>query len=820
MKISLITCCVFFLLVLNFSSLKAQNANSFADSVTGMLYRYGVTKSQSVLFTCFDKTVYVNNENVWFTSYLLNYDKKLNNPSILSIILVNDYDRSIALERKFIMSNGLSFGHVIIPDTIPPGNYSFITYSNLVSDKGPKDIFIQPITIKSASDEPFNASLKLIDTDKNDLSKILLKIESKTQLPLKEVTASWHIGQITDPVSSGLVKIDQDGMYVFSIPQDQVIKGKNVLRVSVLYNKEVRNIQIVLPTKEEKLHIKFFPEGGNLVQETLSCVGWEAKTVDGAPLRIRAILYRNNSAIDTIRTDLYGMGKFNLIPQAGSKYQIKVIGYPTDICYALPPALLKGMVLNLKRAIINDSLQIKLVSNYPQKCVLIIHNFKQLFYSIPVMVNNTGKKVLINLADVPKGLNVVTVLDSLQRPLSERIFFAHYNQRSHLNIATDLPEYGTRQKVHLKLKLLSTKKDSINGIVTVACVQRSRIQSAQANDIESYYYLKSELEKLPIKEYYMGENDDDKDYLEKITLIKGWRRYKWQEAVNADERVPVKLNQIFISGSVSLYNKPLKKPTNIMVIADSTTSLIRTNIKGDFQLEGRSMNAPEEKKIHLLLSYAKNDGYEISIKNNFTEITNKLIKDYKPIDYNQLLTNLSSTSSQILEGSNHAINLKEVNIVSKRDVIYGEAKSSIIISKRENECGDYVCIYDILNCPNHEGDSRNRPPVIGEHYKDPQHGEGVTYTGCTVIPNSVTNLSINGVSYTKEFYGSDYSQYNPSEPEYQSTIYWKHLLFVDSREKELTFYTSDITGSFDIIVQGQLSDGFIYEKKEFNVKKK
>jgi hypothetical protein len=818
MKISLITCCVFFLLVLNFSSLKAQNANSFADSVTGMLYRYGVTKSQSVLFTCFDKTVYVNNENVWFTSYLLNYDKKLNNPSILSIILVNDYDRSIALERKFIMSNGLSFGHVIIPDTIPPGNYSFITYSNLVSDKGPKDIFIQPITIKSASDEPFNASLKLIDTDKNDLSKILLKIESKTQLPLKEVTASWHIGQVTNPVSSGLVKIGQDGTYIFSIPQDQVIKGKNVLRVSVLYNKEVRNIQIVLPIKEEKLHIKFFPEGGNLVQETLSCVGWEAKTLDGAPLKIRAILYRNNSAIDTIRTDLYGMGKFNLIPQAGSKYQIKVIGYPTDSCYALPAALLKGMVLNLKRAIVNDSLQIKLVSNYPQKCFLIIHNFKQLFYFIPIIINNTGKKILVNLRDVPKGLNAVTVLDSLQRPLSERIFFAHYNQRSHLNVVTDLPEYGTRQKVQLKLKLLSTDKDSLKGIVTVACVQSSRIQSVQANDIESYYYLKSELENLPVKGCYMGGNAEDKDYLEKVTLIKGWRRYKWQDMAQG-QGSHVNSKQIFISGSVSFYNKQLKRPINIMVIADSTTDVIKTNTKGDFQLEGKSMITQEGKKIHLLLNHAKNEGYEISIKNNFTETTNQLIKSYRPIDYSRLVTNLSSTDSQILEGSNHTINLKEVKIVSKRDVIYGEKRLGNIISRRENDCGDYVCVYDILNCPTHESDGRNRPPVIGETYNDGRGGK-VFYTGCTVIPNASTNLSINGVNYTKEFYGSDYSLYNPTEPEYQSTIYWKHLLFVDSKEKELTFYTSDITGSFDIIVQGQSSDGFIYEKKEFNVKKK
>jgi hypothetical protein len=81
-------------------------------------------------------------------------------------------------------------------------------------------------------------------------------------------------------------------------------------------------------------------------------------------------------------------------------------------------------------------------------------------------------------------------------------------------------------------------------------------------------------------------------------------------------------------------------------------------------------------------------------------------------------------------------------------------------------------------------------------------------------------VTIRGITYSKEFYGEDYSIINPSQPEYISTIYWKHLCYVNSKgDVDLKFYTSDITGAFKIIVQGVTANDVIYGEKEFNVNK-
>ena len=647
----------------------------------------------------------------------------------------------------------------------------------------------------------------------------MVSVETNSHLPINGANIAWHVGDTTGQIFSAPKKTDNDGKYLIPLARNQIVEGKSLLYVSVAYNKEVRQMKMQLPVQESKLSIKFYPEGGNLVNRIQSCIGWEAKNEYGAPLKINAILYKDNAAVDTIQTDRYGLGKFILIPIIGSKYELKVIGEAKANSYLLPSITEKGPVITLKKAIANDSLQIRLGSKYPQKYFILIHNFRQVFYSFPVQVSAAEKTILVNLIDVPKGLATVTILDSLQRPCSERIFFAHYDKHSTISVTTDQSEYTTRQKVQVKLKLAPNSIDSIKGIVTVACVQSSRTEIKKVNDIESYYYLKNELETLPSKENFMGESLDDKDYLEKLLLIKGWRKYNWQEIL---ENVNNSLNRpgkILFSGYVSHYGKPLKKPINLLIKTDSIANVIKTNSNGSFQLEGNNIFATEGRKIYLLLNNEKSDGYEIRMNNVFGNVTSRIIKSFKPINYNLSYSKEINGDSLTLPGLAHTINLREVKILDKKDKVYNEQQSLLSFAKGANECGDYVCINNILNCANHLFNSDNRPPEIGKTYR---YGRGgtVVYHGCTIDPQGSSNISFNGVNYTKEFYGSDYSQFNPPGPEYQSTIYWKHLCFVSSKDTELSFYTSDITGPFDIIIQGISSNGLIYEKKEFNVKRK
>ncbi len=225
------------------------------------------------------------------------------------------------------------------------------------------------------------------------------------------------MGYNQDPLLSGKIKTDKDGRYTFSFPVSQIRSKGNFLTATVSYKKESSNIKLIIPFDAQKLNVKFYPEGGNLVHATQSLIGWEVKSAYGAPVAASGILYKDKIPIDTIYTDHYGLGKFKLVPLVGSTYKVKIVGAVNDTSYQLPNILIKGPVISLKNAIADDSLQIHITSKYSAKYLVLVHNYRQTFFSFPVDVSGAGKTALIILKGIPKGLTTITILDSLQRQL-------------------------------------------------------------------------------------------------------------------------------------------------------------------------------------------------------------------------------------------------------------------------------------------------------------------------------------------------------------------------------------------------------------------
>jgi hypothetical protein len=251
-----------------------------------------------------------------------------------------------------------------------------------------------------------------------------------------------------------------------------------------------------------------------------------------------------------------------------------------------------------------------------------------------------------------------------------------------------------------------------------------------------------------------------------------------------------------------------------LVIADSASNFITTNKNGEFSLGITKMITAQDKKIHLLLNDRSEKGYSIAIKDPFGSIDNTLVKEFQPLIYNLPATTSSTGDNDIINGFEHTINLKGVTIKVFKNDQFDKLNAEAL----SNSCGDYVCRNNILNCANHSHEADNRPPVIGEEYRT-SGGVKIVYKGCPLLPPLLL-LTLNGIYYSKEFYGSDYSQFSLSAPDYFSTIYWKHLIYINSKnDVEFSFYTSDITGPFKIVVQGLTESDVIYGEKEFEINK-
>lgn len=719
---------------------------------------YSKTHPTAGLFVHTDKTIYTNNEPIWFSGYLLKgTEDPANVHSILSVAVINEATKTVVAESKYIMKNDLSFGSLTLPDTIPPGNYQFIATTNLADKNNiPLVKYIQAITVKSISQQSFKAELSL-------------------KIP-------------------GRIK-----------------KGINV---------------------------KFFPEGGNLLDGLETIVGWEARSIYNSPIALKGVLFKNDIPIDTISTNSYGIGRFNLNADAKNRYVLKVTANNyllKDTIFSLPEVLPGGITLHLENAVVNDSLVINLKSKAQEKVHVLVHNYQDVFAAFDVSVMPDGNKIALVLPDdVPRGIATVTVLDAQDRPLAERLFFAHINQKINAEIRTDKKKYNKRERVTVRLKLTDQTGAPVQGIASMAAVQDSRLEFNKQQNIENYYYLINQLTDLPRE----AENKplDNKDFLEKTLLVKGWRRYTWQSLQNSSVNDTLVAHTLPITGLVKYFGKSLKKPVNLLVVRDSALEQLTTNSDGSFVLDPEGLVVAADKKIAVSVNVANKEGYTIEINDAFSGVNQKLADDLI-IAAPALAAALQTNTNEQLNTAATTINLKEVAIrgVKSDNAIYG------LKARGSNACGDYVDLAGYLNYAPNFNNLMNVAPKKGQTYIDGtkfklsdgrvisefelNHGESgtkyttipITYTGCTVYKPVPFNLP--AIYTQREFYPSNTDLVDQlSEPQYISTLFWKPGIIINNKgEAEYSFFTGDISGEFRIILQGVNANNLFYGEQLFNV---
>jgi hypothetical protein len=774
---------------------------------------YGIKKQAPVLFIHFDKNVYSNNENVWFTGYFLNLiDEKAYRT--LSVALIKDDDHKVMMDDRFIISNKLAFGNMLIPDSLTAGKYTFIAYTNRMLNGQPDVLFMQPITIKNSDQPSYTASLNPIDTSLTAAQqKVMLLVSfANTSKPPLTVPVSYYVGNSAHPVIKGEVKT-QSGQYIFNIPSKLLSLGNNRLHAQLTYNKEIKEITMDLPAIVKPALVKFYPEGGNLVAAVNNTIGWEITSYAGNGLKADAFLYENHNIIDTIQTNSYGFGRFTLTPKAGSNYYVKLYGVnKKDTLYKLPDAINNAPAITIPIAVANNVLIVSVNYKPHEKLHFIVHNYKQLFSDTIVEMKAATQRVRIFLDEMPKGLTQLTITDDDGRPFAERLFFSHYNQQVKVHVNTNLNEYATRQKVSLKLKINSNRSvfpDS--GLVSIACVQENRIEIKNQNDIESYFYLKHDLGDLPVKQNYLGNEDADRQFLENILLVKGWSRYTWVDLLKTTPAdTLLTWSNLAFKGIVKSYDAAIKKRVEIINL-NNPLKVIPTDNVGNFIISDEDMVVMPGKKVRLLVDNDKMNAYQIRLTNPYEAANKSVIQNLEFKDTN--VPQQQTTQQMQITGMERAIQIKEVKIKANNDDFFKGLHSPPWV----NECGDYVCYNNIFNCRNHINDARSFPPEISGRY------EGLIgpYQGCIKITAKFKDAGkFKGIYAAQEFYPTDFSQTKDTTPEYIPTIYWKYLAKITStNEAEFSFYTNDIPGRFKIVVQGRTANDVIYGEKTINVLK-
>lgn len=788
----------------------AQSSNLNLDTLQAKMRLYSKINASGLLFVHTDKTLYTNNETIWFAGYLIiSGPGKIDDHTLLSVSLMREVDRRIVCEQQNVMKDGMANGSLPIPDNVPPGNYVFNAFTNVMDQHGnPVALFSQRVTIKSITQRNFSASLLLLDTlVSNGAVRASVTLNIKDEKRSNKPTVTYSIG---GGKTQSITLAENENQAHITLQASQLAGAEPVLLTAIAYNYDTLYLSVKLPKPQVKsgLSIRFFPEGGQLTGGLESLVALEAKTTNGLQVPLSGVLYRNDEPIDTITTNSYGVGQFKLKPDLKNIYtfRIKANNYlDRDSVYKLPDIIDNGLVLQFNEAIVNDTLKLRLYSKESKKVQVVIHNYKETFSLINSYAYPQGKNLSLVVSGLPKGVATVTILDEDGKPLAERLFFAHYNQKNAATIKTNKQLYGKRDSVSITINLKDNAGNPVLGLLSVAAVQENRIDRLKYQQIDNYVFLGYELGDLPPDPLNRGI--DSKDYLEAVFLTKGWRRYTWQNLILSKAADTVKIGpQPQFQGKVLYYDHALKKPHNLLTIPNINT--VTTNADGTFMLTQQQITVPEGRKVFLWLNKKNVQGYSLTTSNPYYNINHQVAQKIV-IANNGVAKAAANSVEQQFSGFGNTTLLKVVHIkANKKDEILFGADAI-------NDCGDYVCSTGFLNCP---FDPPARLPEKGQIYKR-LTGAGtrmpsIIYEGCTKNGQQST-----AVYTAREFYGLNRDPDYLSEPQYLSTLFWKPGIITNEKgEASFSFFTGDIEGRFRIVVQGVGSDGVIYGGNEFSVK--
>jgi hypothetical protein len=301
-------------------------------------------------------------------------------------------------------------------------------------------------------------------------------------------------------------------------------------------------------------------------------------------------------------------------------------------------------------------------------------------------------------------------------------------------------------------------------------------------------------------------------YLEQILLVKGWSRYTWQTMQHRAtlSRLP-NADSLSIKGIVTKGKKSPGESVSLATLGESHVSMIETAKNGHVDLNQPALITAPGKKMYLFVNGSNRNRFHIQIKDDFIKMSELLSRTGLPQTPANAIA-LPDNAALLLDRNERAIKLREVTISRKKDnSVHAPGPGGL----GSNACGDYVCIYDILNCSNHISSAGNTQPVAGVIYK----GSNGPYKECKTLneEEKASYTAFYGLHYPKEFYPDDYS--DPAEPAFFSTLYWNYgVLIQPGKETELSFYTGDIRGMFKVIVQGVTGEQVVYAENRFEVK--
>ena len=436
---------------------------------------------------------------------------------------------------------------------------------------------------------------------------------------------------------------------------------------------------------EEKLNVRFFPEGGQLVEGVTSQVAFKAESKNEGNIELSGTIYTKEGAeITSFETLHDGMGRFEYTPSAqpaiakvdfqGKKYE-----------FTLPQALPKGYVLSTVSNA--GALLVRVFCNAatPQDtlAVFISHQGRPYVHQLISCRSDAPQEFILPTRKLPAGVLQVSLINRAGNTLCERFVFS--NPRAPLQLSAEgLKEvYTPYAPIRCELQVKNAKGEPISGDVSVSIRDAVRSDYLEYdNNIFTDLLLTSDLKGYIHQPgyYFASPSPRKQTELDILLMVHGWRKYDMSQAISTAPFTPLQLPeaQLVLNGQVKstiLKNKLKDIALSVIVKKDDQfiTGGTVTDENGRFTIPVEDFEGTTEAVIQTRkVGKERNKDASILIDRNFSPAPRaygykELHPEWKDLTHwQQKAENFDSLYMDSIQKVEGLYVLDEVEIKSKR----------------------------------------------------------------------------------------------------------------------------------------------------------
>jgi hypothetical protein len=762
-------------------SITAQITESALDTLAGKFREYREQALQEKLFAHVDRNFYLTGETLWFKIYSVDggFHKTLDLSKVAYAEVLDNANFPV-LEGKIALRHGHGSGSFFLPASLTSGNYRFRIYTSWMKNFGPEFYFEQIVTIVN----PFVAP----------------------EATKKQTPATCTI--------------------------------------------------------------EFFPEGGNLIAGIQSKVAFKISgNAQPRDFCRGFVLNERNDTVATLSPQKFGIGHFMITPSEGMDYRaILPDQRATGGSHALPEVYGSGFVMQLRDSgdVVHVSVRSKAVEQ--QDVFLFVHARQIISHAERQVLSNHAANFILPKNELLEGISHLTLFTADLQPVCERLYFTYPHKELQINISSNQKVYSPRKKVVVSLQTNAEQDTPVPANLSVSVYKVDSLSNLEQMNIYPYLWLDADLSgTIESPGYYFSSGDPTiAAAMDNLMLTHGWRRFEWKHVFedHATFKFLPEVKGHIVTGTIS---KDGQKQPSVFTYLGSPGKIIRaygswSNSKGEVRFEIKDFYGP--RRIIVQTRTDSSDHYDIKIEDPFSPFFGK--EKLPP-------WTLSDRTEKELLARSIAMQVQDIfyyesfgdrTIVPEVDssAFYGVADATYYLDAytrfpvmeevmreyvppvfvRKRKDGFHFLVVDGVNGGILSGDPMvllDGVPVldVDEIMKlNPLLVEKLEvvkrqyYLGQSVFPGIVSystyhgdmggmqpdlrsiSLNYDGLQLKRQFFSPAYTRQSERDrmPDQRYLLHWNADIGTDETGKhQEEFFTSDVPGTYVVVVQGLDEDG-------------